>query len=303
MLSPGSIKKLFKGKNVNNPILEILAYKELTKQEGDKRYRLLLTDGVLCSSGFILLGDLNNYIENHTLKRHTIIELNEFYTKESHTRLKYIIFIKQLRKIEDKKIENTEAFSKNLSNLDLVDNFAKSPLTISIKHLCAEITKGVDVFDFTIKVRVEYKSPKTPWKKNEREGIYIKMKFQDENGDLINGITFDEKLYDKIQIEKVYYLSHFKLGRKYSNDEHCIILDYKTVINPVVDSAIDLDESLGMKVQKTSIQPSCSSVKSENTQNSVMKQSLVIAIFAIIITLFFWETGRQLHLYLPGKVK
>ncbi|XP_067140440.1 replication protein A 70 kDa DNA-binding subunit-like isoform X3 [Centruroides vittatus] len=248
MLSPGSIKKLFKGKNVNNPILEILAYKELTKQEGDKRYRLLLTDGVLCSSGFILLGDLNNYIENHTLKRHTIIELNEFYTKESHTR-------------------------------------------------------GVDVFDFTIKVRVEYKSPKTPWKKNEREGIYIKMKFQDENGDLINGITFDEKLYDKIQIEKVYYLSHFKLGRKYSNDEHCIILDYKTVINPVVDSAIDLDESLGMKVQKTSIQPSCSSVKSENTQNSVMKQSLVIAIFAIIITLFFWETGRQLHLYLPGKVK
>ncbi|XP_023218117.1 uncharacterized protein LOC111620427 [Centruroides sculpturatus] len=129
------------------------------------------------------------------------------------------------------------------------------------------------------------------------------MKFQDENGDVINGITFDENLYDKIQIEKVYYLSHFKLGRKYLNDAHCIILDYKTVINPVFDSAIDLDESIGMKDQKTSIQPSCSSIKSENAQNYTVKQSLVIAIFAIIITLFFWATGRQLHLYLPGKIK
>lgn len=249
MLSTGSIKEIVNGKNVNNPVLQILAFKALVEDNGiDNKYRLLLTDGKYYFEGFVLLGTQNEYIKDGRLKRNSIIQLNEFYKIESRTRLKTIIAICKVTKIKD---ASNGCFSEKL--VHYMSNSEKSSQKIllnyvSLKDISSEIKSGREYFDCTIKIKVENKSPVKTWKKNEREGIYTIMIFQDNDDkeQKIKAFNFNEELNDKIQTDMVYYLTHFKVGRKkiliYDDDIYEIVLGNRTNIIPVLKATMYSEE-------------------------------------------------------------
>ncbi|XP_040908163.1 replication protein A 70 kDa DNA-binding subunit-like isoform X2 [Toxotes jaculatrix] len=66
-LSQGAVEALFKGSQVNNPVLQVLSIRQISNASGPPRYRFVLSDGQHCWSSFLLATQLNNLVDENLL--------------------------------------------------------------------------------------------------------------------------------------------------------------------------------------------------------------------------------------------
>jgi replication factor A1 len=77
MLSYGAIRDIVEQTEVPEPVLQVLAYKDVTT-DGAKRFRFMLSDGQFTHQCCILMGEQVRAVENGQLERYTIIRLKKY---------------------------------------------------------------------------------------------------------------------------------------------------------------------------------------------------------------------------------
>ncbi|KAK5612981.1 hypothetical protein CRENBAI_003495 [Crenichthys baileyi] len=66
-LTRGAVEALFKGSQVNNPVLQLLNIRQMSNTSGPPRYRLIMSDGQHLLSSFLLATQLNHLAEDNLL--------------------------------------------------------------------------------------------------------------------------------------------------------------------------------------------------------------------------------------------
>ncbi|XP_076330742.1 replication protein A 70 kDa DNA-binding subunit-like [Tachypleus tridentatus] len=93
-LSAGSVHRILNNReSVDKPVLQILGYK-LISGSVNKRYRLLLSDGLSCIQFVMLATHLNDLIDKGELERNSVIRLDRYLCNEIQPR-KYDIVMKK----------------------------------------------------------------------------------------------------------------------------------------------------------------------------------------------------------------
>ncbi|MEQ2210180.1 hypothetical protein XENOCAPTIV_009474 [Xenoophorus captivus] len=66
-LTRGAVEALFKGSQINNPVLQLLNIRQISNNTGPPRYRLMMSDGQHLLSSFLLATQLNHLAEDNLL--------------------------------------------------------------------------------------------------------------------------------------------------------------------------------------------------------------------------------------------
>ncbi|XP_074596897.1 replication protein A 70 kDa DNA-binding subunit-like [Brevipalpus obovatus] len=88
-LSEGVLPRMFQGENVKDPVLQILAVKSITNQNG-KRFRFLLSDGIH-SCQLCIMVENQKMLESGELEKFAIIRLKQYSINKSNERTVLII--------------------------------------------------------------------------------------------------------------------------------------------------------------------------------------------------------------------
>lgn len=91
-LSEGVLSDILTGKEVPNPVFQILGYKKLPGDEND-RYRLLISDGKWCYSTAMLKNELSGLISNDNLEKFTVVRVNNYECTALTPERKIIMFL------------------------------------------------------------------------------------------------------------------------------------------------------------------------------------------------------------------
>ncbi|KAI3373746.1 hypothetical protein L3Q82_022341, partial [Scortum barcoo] len=71
---------LFKGSEVNNPVLQLLNIRQIPNSSGPPRFRLMMSDGLHSLSSFLLATQLNNLPEQNLLVPHCVCKVKKTVT-------------------------------------------------------------------------------------------------------------------------------------------------------------------------------------------------------------------------------
>ncbi|XP_028278141.1 replication protein A 70 kDa DNA-binding subunit-like isoform X2 [Parambassis ranga] len=79
-LTQGAVEALFKGIEVNNPVLQLLNIRPIISQSGPPRFRLMMSDGLHSLSSLLLATQLNHLPEENLLVPHCVCVLKKTAT-------------------------------------------------------------------------------------------------------------------------------------------------------------------------------------------------------------------------------
>ncbi|KAM9347966.1 replication protein A 70 kDa DNA-binding subunit-like [Symphorus nematophorus] len=79
-LTQGAVEALFKGSEVNNPVLQVLNIRQISTASGPPRFRLMMSDGQHSWSSFLLATQLNHLPEENLLVPHCVCKVKKTVT-------------------------------------------------------------------------------------------------------------------------------------------------------------------------------------------------------------------------------
>ncbi|KMQ93699.1 replication protein a 70 kda dna-binding subunit [Lasius niger] len=213
-LTEGSLEKIMKGVDIEQPILQMLGYKKLPKSvnkdgtSGPDRYRLLVSDGQRFNSFTMLATQLNNLITDDILTEYAICKVTNYHLSSVNNggKEKRVMLIMG--------IEVTVPGSKVGRKIDGAAQRNTSDSHVS-SDICTTPIAALSPYQnrWVIKVRVTNKSAIRTWSNSRGEGKLFSMDLIDESGEIRCTAFRDmcDKFYDMIEIGNVYYISRCAL--------------------------------------------------------------------------------------------
>lgn len=90
LLTMGSLMSLMQNEEVKNPVMQLIAYRQMSAIRINERYRLLISDGQNSNSFVVLASKLNYFISSGRLREYAIVRIKHYiiknlidYSKES----------------------------------------------------------------------------------------------------------------------------------------------------------------------------------------------------------------------------
>ncbi|XP_074596889.1 replication protein A 70 kDa DNA-binding subunit-like [Brevipalpus obovatus] len=244
-LSEEVLPRMFQGENVEDPVLQILAIKSITNQNG-KRFRFLLSDGKY-SCQLCIMVENRKMLERGELEKFAIIRLKQYSINKSNGKTVLIIGEPEClakgasvrKRIGDPQNWSSEAQSAvTPSNQnDFQYGRFESSLNSSRRNGRQDEDSRRELFGFSvmdmdyqvidekliipimsitpynnkwaIRGRCTNKTPKRTWSNAKGEGTLFSFTLQDDTGEIrITAFKNEcERFYDLIQVDKVYLLS------------------------------------------------------------------------------------------------
>lgn len=247
MLTKGAIGHILEGTPIEEPVFQMLAYKNMPT-DSNRRYRLSLSDGVYIYQCCIIVGDLSDNIENNTFDRFCLLKIKRHMLNEISG--KQVIVLADLHVLVKGtevgvKLGNPEQYgspnapplsnfppNKHLTETDMevefendpfadIDNASSSNLLNgnqaskksknTLNAACAIPISNVNPYSnkWIIKGRVTAKTAKRSWSNAKGEGTLFSFDIKDSSGDirLTAFKTECDKYYDFIKVGDVYLVN------------------------------------------------------------------------------------------------
>lgn len=80
-LTQGAIGHMLHGTKIDDPIVQMLAYKNMPT-DNTKRYRLVLSDGAYTYQCCIIMGDLAGKVESGEIDRYCLLKISRYMLNE-----------------------------------------------------------------------------------------------------------------------------------------------------------------------------------------------------------------------------
>lgn len=240
------------------PVLQMVGVKGVNaNSSGEKRYRLIVSDGSTTHSFVMLATSINHLYENGDLTEHCIFQVDRFVPSKvsrdgPNTNVLIVFNLTILAKgsevgrqlhvggnkaqssaVEKENIGGNTSKPNQRKEFSLADQEMPTHLTMPIESLSPYHNKWV------IKARVTAKSPIRTWSNAKGEGKLFNFDACDESGEIrITGFRdMVDKYFNMIEIDKVYYISKCQIkpaNKQYSKlkNDYEMTMTSETLIQP-----------------------------------------------------------------------
>lgn len=266
-LTKGSIRQILDGKNVTDPILQIMQMKNIqNNMDGMTRYKVTLFDGEMQHTFGILATQKNHLVEDNLLKINSIIRLEEYaanvLSKDPPKVVVILLNFEIIGNADEDPVSHDEEVSKPKENIEPKVNAPVKKATMDSKSFFnkkdekpvsnvgpAGTFNGHKIFGisslnpyqnkWSIQARVTNKSAIRTYSNARGEGKLFNFELLDGTGEIrVSGFNEQvDKFYDMLQIDNVYYISRAQLktaNKQYSRlaNDYEMTMTNETVIEP-----------------------------------------------------------------------
>ncbi|XP_011151578.1 replication protein A 70 kDa DNA-binding subunit isoform X2 [Harpegnathos saltator] len=259
-LSSGALDQIMNGRNIKEPILQLLSYRKLPGATFDW-YRLVVSDGLRINQYAMLSTELNRLFENGTLTNYAVFKVSDYKVSSTIDEKQTLIIMgvqvlipgndvpdiigSPTAKVTNKfEPETSKPHSSTVVHHEVEDNMQPSTISRDTNNSSRQ-EFGVPIITLSpkhrqaIKARVTNKSSIKEWK--NKKGKLFSMHLHD-NSDEIKCVAFNDKLYNNVENNKVYHISNYELkdsDRRYNKlkNQYEIIITDDTRIKESHDDA------------------------------------------------------------------
>ncbi|XP_076272924.1 replication protein A 70 isoform X2 [Rhynchophorus ferrugineus] len=260
-LSEECFRTIMAGGDFSEPIVQVLSLKKMTTSSGQDRFRVCLSDGKYMITVAMVTASVLSKVGEKGVPKFSVIQLTRYTTtvinntpSKGDSRVLLMLDIKLIADGDDvhEIIGNPISYSEAITQEQ-----RHEPPPAKIPKISGP-SKGAESFDgnkslvghivhpisslnpynnkWIIKARVMNKTPIKTWSNSKGEGKLFSMDLIDESGEIrLTGFRdLVDKFYDKVEIDKVYYISKCMLkpaNKQFSNLKN----DYEmTMVNETV---------------------------------------------------------------------
>ncbi|XP_014479041.1 PREDICTED: replication protein A 70 kDa DNA-binding subunit-like isoform X2 [Dinoponera quadriceps] len=225
-LSKGTLNQILNGRNVEEPIFQLLSYKRLAGTTSDW-YRLIVSDGLRIHQYTMLSTELNYLFENGIMTKDAVFKVLNYKVRSLNDEIQTLVIlggkILNLGNEVQRTTGNPIANKLETNNSPVHHEVMKDTIEPSaLRDTNNSSYKGPIVPIITlspknrqaIKARAISKSPIKKWSNNK--GKLFSMHLLDDS-DEISCVAFNkecDKFHGKIEDKKVYYISNYALKDK-----------------------------------------------------------------------------------------